>query len=126
MLYPGLVRDALLLRPVPVLSDPPDVDLAGTRIRILTGADDPAAGEASDLAAQLQARGAEVELLNRRGRSHLVDCRCQRLGGLVRLNEAGGIRDPLRLGLCGVLFQWKGLSLSSMTAFQAASDTAIQ
>jgi phospholipase/carboxylesterase len=63
MLHPGLVRDALLLHPVPVLADPPDVDLQGSRIRILTGADDPAAGEASDLAAQLRARGAEVELL---------------------------------------------------------------
>lgn len=63
MLHPGLVRDVLLLRPVPVLAERPDVDLQGTRIRILAGADDPAAGEASDLAAQLQARGATVELL---------------------------------------------------------------
>jgi phospholipase/carboxylesterase len=62
MLHPGLVREALLLRPVPVLADPPVVDLTGTRIRILVGADDPSAGEASDLSAQLRTRGAEVEL----------------------------------------------------------------
>jgi phospholipase/carboxylesterase len=62
LLHPGLVRKALLLRPVPVLADPPDVDLSGTCIRILAGADDPAADEADILAGQLRSRGAEVLL----------------------------------------------------------------
>ncbi len=63
MLHPGLVREALLLRPVPVLVDPPDNDLSGTRTHILAGADDPAGEETSLLAEQLRRRGASVDLV---------------------------------------------------------------
>jgi phospholipase/carboxylesterase len=60
LLHPGLVRNALLLRPVPVLSDPPETDLSGTHIRIVAGADDPSADKAERLASQLRERGADL------------------------------------------------------------------
>ncbi|MFN3832651.1 MAG: VOC family protein [Allorhizobium sp.] len=63
MLHPGLVREALLLRPVPVLGHPPEAELRGTRIRIIAGAHDAAVGETSVLAEQLVSRGAAVELV---------------------------------------------------------------
>ncbi len=73
MLHPGLVREALLVRPVPVLSDPPKVDLSGTRIAILAGANDPAAPEAEILAGQLRLRGAEIRLSHVAGDHALSD-----------------------------------------------------
>jgi phospholipase/carboxylesterase len=73
MLYPGLVREAMLVRPVPVLSDPPEVDLSGTRIAILAGSNDPAAPEAEILAGQLRLRGAEVLLSHVAGDHALSD-----------------------------------------------------
>lgn len=73
LLHPGLVRDALLLRPVPVLADPPEADLSGTRVRILAGADDPSAVEAELLATQLRERGAELSFAHVAGDHALSD-----------------------------------------------------
>ena len=73
MLHPGIVREAMLLRPVPVLSDPPEADLSGTRIRMVIGSDDPAAGEGEILAGQLRDRGAEITLTRVTGDHNLSD-----------------------------------------------------
>ncbi|MFN3718544.1 MAG: VOC family protein [Rhizobium rhizophilum] len=73
MLHPGLVREALLLRPVPVLSGPPETDLSGTHIRIIVGSDDPAAGEGEILTEQLRDRGAQVTLVSIAGDHTLSD-----------------------------------------------------
>jgi phospholipase/carboxylesterase len=73
MLHPGLVREALLLRPVPVLIDLPETDLSGTHIRIIVGSDDPAAGEGEILAEQLQDLGAQVTLVSIAGDHTLSD-----------------------------------------------------
>lgn len=62
LLHPGVVRRAVLLRPMPVLSDVPSADLSGTRVLIIAGRGDPYASHAPQLAAILEARGATVEL----------------------------------------------------------------
>jgi len=73
MLHPGLVRNALLLRPVPVLADPPQARLDGIRITIVTGDDDPATIDGEALGAQLEARGADVSLTRVTGNHALSD-----------------------------------------------------
>lgn len=73
MLHPGLVRDALLLRPLPVLADPPQAGLDGTRIRILTGAEDTAVVEGEALGALFEARDAHVSLTQVSGSHALSD-----------------------------------------------------
>lgn len=61
--HPGLVRRAILLRAIQPLEEPPAADLAGTQVLLLDGRDDPLAGNAPSLAADLQARGATVDVV---------------------------------------------------------------
>jgi len=60
-LYPGAIRRAILLRALPVLEDLPAVDLAGTEVLLLSGADDPLAPQAESLARWLADSGAKCE-----------------------------------------------------------------
>ncbi len=62
VLHPGLVRRAVLLRPMPVLDVVPETDLRGTDILIVGGADDPYSAHAHRLADNLASLGAEVTL----------------------------------------------------------------
>ena len=59
-LHPGAVRRAMLLRGLQALENPPPADLAGTKVLMLDGRNDPFAGKAPELRDALQARGAEV------------------------------------------------------------------
>jgi len=61
-LHPGVIRRAVLLRGIQALEDPPDADLSGTSVLVLSGLDDPYAGGAAELANALTARGASVEV----------------------------------------------------------------
>jgi len=63
LLHPGALARAVLLRPMPVLSDPPQADLAGTPVLMLSGTSDPlvTADQAKRLAETLSASGAAVE-----------------------------------------------------------------
>lgn len=63
LLHPGALAGAVLLRPMPVLSDPPRADLAGTPVLMLSGTSDPlvTAEQAKRLAETLSASGAAVE-----------------------------------------------------------------
>ena len=60
-LYPGLVRRAVLIRPMLVLDPPPAPDLSGVDVLMLVGAQDPFAARAPALAAWLNAAGARLE-----------------------------------------------------------------
>ncbi len=62
LLHPGLAGRAVLLRPMPVLSNPPEGDLSAVRVLVASGRDDPFAEHAPRLAALLEARGAKVSL----------------------------------------------------------------
>lgn len=59
-LYPGLIRQAVLLRPMAVLSQMPKVDLTGTRVLTLAGAQDPYGRYAPALNAWLRNSGADL------------------------------------------------------------------
>ncbi|WP_102225714.1 VOC family protein [Acidimangrovimonas sediminis] len=59
-LHPGLIRRAVLLRPVAVLEDLPPVDLSGTRALVLIGAQDPAAPRTERLTGWLTRSGATL------------------------------------------------------------------
>ena len=59
-LRPGSVRTAILLRGLQPLEDPPAPDLTGTRVLMLTGAEDPYGRLAPPLETALRAAGAEV------------------------------------------------------------------
>ncbi|WIY53448.1 VOC family protein [Devosia sp. YIM 151766] len=61
LLHPGFVRRAVLLRPVMVLDETPEADLAGTSILIVLGESDAFRAQGERLAAALSAAGAEVE-----------------------------------------------------------------
>jgi phospholipase/carboxylesterase len=61
-LHPGLLRRAILLRPMDVLEQVPDADLGGARILILVGRDDPLREASERLAMHLGAAGALVTL----------------------------------------------------------------
>lgn len=61
-LHPGLVRRAVLLRGIQALAAPPDSDLSETSLLVLSGRDDPFAPAASELADDLRARGAAVDV----------------------------------------------------------------
>jgi phospholipase/carboxylesterase len=62
LLNPGLVRRAALLRAMPVLDDPPAVDLHGTRVLIIAGAADQTYGPyAPALVTLFSQRGAEID-----------------------------------------------------------------
>ena len=61
-LYPGLVRSAVLLRPMPVLGETPKVDLSDSRFLTIAGADDKLYSPfAHALESQLLNCGANVE-----------------------------------------------------------------
>ena len=61
LLHPGIVRRAVLLRPMPVLDHVPAMDLAGTRTLILAGAADETYGPfAPALVTLLSRHGAEI------------------------------------------------------------------
>ncbi|WP_296744517.1 alpha/beta hydrolase [Mesorhizobium sp.] len=62
LLHPGLVRQATLLRAMPVLDDPPATDLGQTRVLIVAGAEDQTYGPfAPALVTLLSQRGAEID-----------------------------------------------------------------
>ncbi|RWD84121.1 MAG: alpha/beta hydrolase [Mesorhizobium sp.] len=62
LLHPGLVRQAALLRAMPVLDDTPAPDLAGTQVLIIAGAADQTYGPfAPALVTLFSQRGAEVD-----------------------------------------------------------------
>ncbi len=60
-LHPGTITSAILLRAMPVLAALPATDLAGARVLMLNGADDPTTNDAPQLETWLRASGAEVE-----------------------------------------------------------------
>jgi phospholipase/carboxylesterase len=60
MLHPPLARRCLLLRPIPVLDNPPEADLTGCQIVILEGRDDPYRQQHPPLGEALRDRHAEV------------------------------------------------------------------
>ncbi len=60
LLHPGMVKRAVLLRPVMVLDTVPDADLSGTRVLIVLGAQDAFKPEGERLAQVMMAAGAEV------------------------------------------------------------------
>lgn len=60
-LHPGLIRRAILLRGIEVLENPPTPDLSGTRILLLSGAQDPYSHLAPALAASLKGAGADLD-----------------------------------------------------------------
>ncbi len=59
-LYPGLVRNAVLLRATKVLEDTPEADLSGTGILFVTGDHDLFGAHAPALEAELRQSGAQV------------------------------------------------------------------
>ncbi|RWM26834.1 MAG: alpha/beta hydrolase [Mesorhizobium sp.] len=62
LLHPGLVRQAALLRAMPVLDHSPATDLGGTRVLIIAGAADQTYGPfAPALVTLFSQRGAEVD-----------------------------------------------------------------
>ncbi|MEI9403407.1 alpha/beta hydrolase [Mesorhizobium argentiipisi] len=62
LLHPGLVRQAALLRAMPVLDKPPMTDLGGSRVLIIAGAADQTYGPfAPALVTLFSARHAEVD-----------------------------------------------------------------
>lgn len=63
-LHPGLVRRAVLLRPMPVLEEAPAGNLVGTTVLIVAGDEDPYRDHMTRLADLLRAAGAEVTLKN--------------------------------------------------------------
>jgi phospholipase/carboxylesterase len=62
-LHPGLVHNAILLRPAKVLEDTPDADLSGTRILSLTGDHDLFGAHAPALEDELRQAGAALTAL---------------------------------------------------------------
>ncbi len=61
-LYPQFAADALLLRPMPVLTDWPDADLSGTRLTLAAGETDRYRDRADALREQLIGSGADAEI----------------------------------------------------------------
>jgi phospholipase/carboxylesterase len=60
LLHPGIIRRAVLLRPVMVLDSVPDADLAGTTILIVLGETDAFRAQGEKLADALRSKGADV------------------------------------------------------------------
>ena len=60
-LHPGLIRLAILMRPMAVLEDLPQADLAGLSVLTLTGARDPYGPHAPRLNAWLASQGADLD-----------------------------------------------------------------
>lgn len=65
-LHPGLIRRAILLRPMLVLDDPRPADLAGTELLMVSGAQDLALPSARPLESWLKESGARLS-------SHVID-----------------------------------------------------
>lgn len=61
-LHPGLIRSAILLRPMDVLEAPPEADLGGVRVLVVSGRDDPGRSHTEELAQRLLGAGAVVTL----------------------------------------------------------------
>lgn len=61
VLHPGVVRTAILLRPVDVLDVIPEADLGGVRLLAVTGAEDPFLERGKTFATKLETLGASVE-----------------------------------------------------------------
>ncbi|WP_282603471.1 VOC family protein [Paracoccus sp. PARArs4] len=59
-LHPGLIRRAVLIRPMLALEDPPATDLSGSRVLTLQGARDPYGTHAPALNEWLAANGADL------------------------------------------------------------------
>jgi phospholipase/carboxylesterase len=59
-LYPGLVRKAVLLRPMNVLEEPIESNLSETKILSISGSDDLYASYATELESKLTSAGADV------------------------------------------------------------------
>ncbi|PWE54175.1 ring-cleaving dioxygenase, partial [Metarhizobium album] len=70
LLYPQRLRNVVLLRPVPVLTEPPAADLNGTNVLLLAGEDDPFRPQAEPLLQGLTAAGANARLLQVTGAGH--------------------------------------------------------
>lgn len=84
LLHPQLVRQAVLLRPMPVLKQAPQPDLATTRILTIVGRKDSTyAPFAPELENQLKMRGAHVE-------AHMID-----MGHLIGEEDARIAREWL-------------------------------
>jgi phospholipase/carboxylesterase len=60
LLYPHLIRRAILLRPMLVLDDPPKGDLSNAKVLLISGERDPYARYVPPLEEALQAGGAQV------------------------------------------------------------------
>lgn len=60
-LHPGLIRRAILMRPMAALDDLPQADLAGLSVLTLTGARDPYGPHAPRLNAWLARQGADLD-----------------------------------------------------------------
>lgn len=60
-LHPGLIRRAILMRPMAVLEELPQADLAGLSVLTLTGARDPYGPHAPRLNAWLASQGADLD-----------------------------------------------------------------
>jgi phospholipase/carboxylesterase len=61
LLYPGVVRRAILLRAGAVLEDVPSADLSRTEVLLLSGATDPFAATAPALGTVLRERGTRLD-----------------------------------------------------------------
>lgn len=61
LLHPGVVTRAILLRGIQVLEDAPKPDLAGTRVLMLNGAQDPFGRMAPPLEQALREAGADLD-----------------------------------------------------------------
>ncbi|MFS4438146.1 VOC family protein [Paracoccaceae bacterium GXU_MW_L88] len=60
-LSPGLIRRAVLMRPMAALEDLPEVDLSGTKVLTLSGESDPYGAYAPRLVAWLNETGADLD-----------------------------------------------------------------
>jgi phospholipase/carboxylesterase len=60
LLRPGIIKRAVLLRPVLVVSELPETDLAGTEVLVVLGDKDAYRGKGEALAETLRSRGAQV------------------------------------------------------------------
>ncbi|MQW85817.1 VOC family protein [Sinorhizobium saheli] len=64
LLHPGVIRNAVLMRAMAALENAPETDLAGTKILMLTGKDDPYGKYAPELKATLGNTGAAFEAID--------------------------------------------------------------
>lgn len=62
LLHPGMIKRAILLRPVMVLDEAPDADLSGTSVLVVLGETDAFKVQGEALARNLRTKGAEVDV----------------------------------------------------------------